>query len=63
MQEQDHTNQPTTPPKPQQQRNSKKQTQQPKNKGTGCEKTETPKNATPKIYKGYPQRAIDVDVL
>ena len=63
MQEQDHTNQPTKPPNPQQQRNSKEQDNQPKNKGTGCKKTTTPKNATQKIYGGYPQRAIDVDVL
>jgi len=59
---QDHTNQPTTPPNPQQQRNSKEQHSQPKNKGTGCKKTETPKKPTPKIYRGYPQTVMGVEV-
>jgi hypothetical protein len=63
MQEQDHTNQPTTPPKPQQQRDSKEQGNQSKNKGTGCKKTATPKTDHPKIYKGYPQLCVDVELF
>jgi hypothetical protein len=60
---QDHTNQTTTPPNPQQQRTGKVQANQPKSKGTGCKITTTPKTDRPKIYMGYPQRAIDVELF